>query len=165
MRVFLHVSDTSKVLTYSLNFVSPPLIIIISELKRQFSLLELFGLGFSIIGVVASMSYDISYLWFRECPSAGQLRVDIFHPEWRDLRYGLGRKYIAVPPQRLSDLYGCQWTVCAPLLTCIGLTMSELASMAPTSGGLYYWTFTLSSDRWRCFLSWIVGCESAKVRN
>lgn len=70
MRVFLHVSDTSKVLTYSLNFVSPPLIIIISELKRQFSLLELFGLGFSIIGVVASMSYVIFYLWFRECPSA-----------------------------------------------------------------------------------------------
>ncbi|KAG2360779.1 amino acid/polyamine transporter I [Suillus spraguei] len=40
---------------------------------------------------------------------------------------------------------------------CIGLAMSELASAAPTSGGLYYWTYSLASPRCRNLLSWIVG--------
>jgi len=40
--------------------------------------------------------------------------------------------------------------------------MAELASAAPTSGGLYYWTFKFSSDRYQRLLSWIVGCESLK---
>jgi len=35
--------------------------------------------------------------------------------------------------------------------------MAELASAAPTSGGLYYWTYSLSSPRWRTLLCWIVG--------
>jgi amino acid transporter len=40
--------------------------------------------------------------------------------------------------------------------------MGELASAAPTSGGLYFWTYALSSPRWRNFLCWIVGCRFAK---
>jgi len=35
--------------------------------------------------------------------------------------------------------------------------MAELASAAPTSGGLYFWTHSLSSPRCRNLLSWIVG--------
>lgn len=38
--------------------------------------------------------------------------------------------------------------------------MAELGSAAPTSGGLYYWTFMFSSPRWRCLLAWIVGCQN-----
>ncbi|KZT20887.1 amino acid transporter [Neolentinus lepideus HHB14362 ss-1] len=49
------------------------------------------------------------------------------------------------------------WAVCAFFLVIISLAMAELGSAAPTSGGLYYWTYSLSSPRWRCLLCWIVG--------
>ncbi|KAG2036395.1 amino acid/polyamine transporter I [Suillus americanus] len=49
------------------------------------------------------------------------------------------------------------WAIVGPFIMCIGLAMAELASAAPTSGGLYYWTYSLASPRCRNFLSWIVG--------
>ncbi|KAK0196788.1 APC amino acid permease [Armillaria mellea] len=49
------------------------------------------------------------------------------------------------------------WTVCSIFIAAIALAMGDLASAAPTSGGLYYWTFMFSSEKWRCFLCWIVG--------
>ncbi|KAK7457065.1 hypothetical protein VKT23_010366 [Stygiomarasmius scandens] len=49
------------------------------------------------------------------------------------------------------------WTFCAPFLMSIGLTMAECAAIAPTSGGLYYWSYIFSTPKWRCFLSWVVG--------
>jgi hypothetical protein len=52
-----------------------------------------------------------------------------------------------------------KWATCAFFLTFIALAMAELGSAAPTSGGLYYWTFKYSSPKWRNLLSWIVGCE------
>ncbi|KAG2139156.1 amino acid/polyamine transporter I [Suillus bovinus] len=49
------------------------------------------------------------------------------------------------------------WAIAGPFIMCIGLAMAELASAAPTSGGLYYWTYSLASPRCRNLLSWIVG--------
>ena len=40
----------------------------------------------------------------------------------------------------------------------IAFALGELASAAPTSGGLYYWTYKYSSPRWRTLTSWLVGC-------
>ena len=40
----------------------------------------------------------------------------------------------------------------------IGFALGELASSAPTSGGLYFWTYKYASPKWRNFFSWIVGC-------
>ncbi|KAF9043782.1 amino acid transporter [Hymenopellis radicata] len=93
------------------------------ELKRQFSLLQMFGLGFGMIGVVSTMSTVLVY----SIPNGGTSAM----------------------------VWG--WALCSVFLTCIGLALSELASLAPTSGGLYYWTFALSSEKWRCFLCWTVG--------
>ncbi|KAK2462555.1 hypothetical protein APHAL10511_005525 [Amanita phalloides] len=39
---------------------------------------------------------------------------------------------------------------------CIALSLAELGSAAPTSGGLYFWTFMFCPPRWKHFLSWIV---------
>ncbi|SJL00808.1 related to UGA4-GABA permease-also involved in delta-aminolevulinate transport [Armillaria ostoyae] len=50
------------------------------------------------------------------------------------------------------------WAVCSIFIAAITLATADLASAAPTSGGLYYWTFMFSSEKWRCFLCWIVGC-------
>ena len=41
---------------------------------------------------------------------------------------------------------------------CTALAMAELGSEAPTSGGLYFWTFMFSSPKWKHFLAWIVAC-------
>jgi amino acid transporter len=49
------------------------------------------------------------------------------------------------------------WAVMSVGILLVGLSMAELASAAPTSGGLYFWTFSLSSPRYRNILCWIVG--------
>lgn len=49
------------------------------------------------------------------------------------------------------------WGVCCVFLIFVTLALAELGSAAPTSGGLYYWSFKYSSPRWRRLLSWVVG--------
>ncbi|KAG1744390.1 amino acid permease-domain-containing protein [Suillus lakei] len=49
------------------------------------------------------------------------------------------------------------WAVASLFILCVGMSMAELGSAAPTSGGLYFWTHSLSSPRCRNLLSWIVG--------
>jgi len=49
------------------------------------------------------------------------------------------------------------WAVCSFFLLLITLALAELGSAAPTSGGLYYWSFKFGSPRWRRLLSWVVG--------
>ncbi|OCH88531.1 amino acid transporter [Obba rivulosa] len=49
------------------------------------------------------------------------------------------------------------WAVSVVFIMFISLTLAELGSAAPTSGGLYYWTFKYASPRYRRLLSWIVG--------
>ncbi|KAF9002343.1 APC amino acid permease [Cyathus striatus] len=93
------------------------------EFKRNFTPLEVFGVGFSIIGLVPSIASVLVY----------------------SIPYG--------GPSAM--IWG--WTACSIFLAVIALAIAELGSMAPTSGGLYYWTFMFSSHKWRCLLSWIVG--------
>ncbi|GBE87110.1 Uncharacterized amino-acid permease [Sparassis crispa] len=49
------------------------------------------------------------------------------------------------------------WLVASIFILFVGMSMGELASAAPTSGGLYFWTHSLSSPRYRNVLAWIVG--------
>ncbi|EMD30994.1 hypothetical protein CERSUDRAFT_127671 [Gelatoporia subvermispora B] len=93
------------------------------EFKRAFTPLEVFGLGFSIIGLFPSIA---SVLVFA-IPNGGPVAL----------------------------IWG--WTICLFFLLFIGLALAELGSAAPTSGGLYYWTYTFASPRWRRVLSWVVG--------
>ncbi|KDR76934.1 hypothetical protein GALMADRAFT_155638 [Galerina marginata CBS 339.88] len=53
------------------------------------------------------------------------------------------------------------WTVCCFFLMTIAFSMAELASAAPTSGGLYYWSFKFSSVRYQRVLSWTVGYSNS----
>ncbi|PBK99470.1 amino acid transporter [Armillaria gallica] len=97
------------------------------EFRRNFRPIEVFGVGFSIIGLVPSLASTFVYA----LPNGGAAAL----------------------------VWG--WTACAVLLVIIGLAMAELGSAAPTSGGLYYWTFMFSSPKWRCFLAWIVGYSNS----
>ncbi|GLB38878.1 putative apc amino acid permease [Lyophyllum shimeji] len=49
------------------------------------------------------------------------------------------------------------WAVASLFMLLVAISMAELASAVPSSGGLYFWTYSLSSPRWRGFLCWIVG--------
>ncbi|KAF8330588.1 amino acid/polyamine transporter I [Cantharellus anzutake] len=49
------------------------------------------------------------------------------------------------------------WLVASLFLMTIALAMAELASAAPTSGGLYFWAHHYASPKWRNLFAWIVG--------
>ncbi|KAJ1307290.1 hypothetical protein OPQ81_001400 [Rhizoctonia solani] len=49
------------------------------------------------------------------------------------------------------------WLAASIFILFVGLAMAELASAAPTSGGLYFWTWTFSSPKYKKILSWLVG--------
>ncbi|GJM93960.1 hypothetical protein PR202_ga10563 [Eleusine coracana subsp. coracana] len=49
------------------------------------------------------------------------------------------------------------WFVSGAFTMAVGLSMAEICSSFPTSGGLYYWSARLSGKRWAPFASWITG--------
>ncbi|EPS95703.1 hypothetical protein FOMPIDRAFT_1053957 [Fomitopsis schrenkii] len=49
------------------------------------------------------------------------------------------------------------WGLSSFFLVLVAMSIAELGSAAPTSGGLYYWSFKFASLRWRRLVSWIVG--------
>ncbi|KAI0063022.1 APC amino acid permease [Artomyces pyxidatus] len=93
------------------------------EFQRAFTPLEVFGIAFSIIGLLPS----IASVLFYSIPNGGPVAM----------------------------VWG--WLVASIFILFVGMSMAELASAAPTSGGLYFWTHSLSSPKWRNLLAWIVG--------
>ncbi|CAN6330431.1 unnamed protein product [Urochloa humidicola] len=49
------------------------------------------------------------------------------------------------------------WFVAGAFTMAVGLSMAEICSAFPTSGGLYYWSARLAGDRWAPFAAWITG--------
>ncbi|KAJ3694090.1 hypothetical protein LUZ60_009570 [Juncus effusus] len=49
------------------------------------------------------------------------------------------------------------WLVVSFFTSCVGLSMAEICSAFPTSGGLYYWSAKLAGKEWGPFASWITG--------
>lgn len=93
------------------------------ELKRDFHLLQNFGVSFSIISIITGI------------PS-------LFH-------YGLTTGGPAVM------VWG--WVVVAFFTFMVGLSMAEICSAHPTSGGPYYWAAMLSKPKSAPLASWITG--------
>ncbi|KAI0635035.1 amino acid/polyamine transporter I [Trametes polyzona] len=99
------------------------------EFKREFNLLEVFGISFSNIGLFPSIA---SVLVFA-IPYGGPVAL----------------------------VWG--WAVCSFFLMFVALAIAELGSAAPTAGGLYYWTWTYATPRWRKVLAWIFTSTSNSV--
>ncbi|KAH0435238.1 hypothetical protein IEQ34_026648 [Dendrobium chrysotoxum] len=55
----------------------------------------------------------------------------------------------------LAMTYG--WFVAGGFTMMVGLSMAEICSSYPTSGGLYYWSARLSGAKWAPFASWMTG--------
>ncbi|KAJ6529068.1 amino acid transporter [Mycena vulgaris] len=96
------------------------------KFKREFSVVELFGFGFSINAVVPSVAATLVY----------------------SLPYG----------GPTAMIWG--WLASSVFIMYIALALAELGSAAPTSGGVYYWTYKFSSPKYRNLLCWMVGYTS-----
>jgi amino acid transporter len=92
------------------------------ELKRTFSTFQVFGIAYSIMGVLPSIA-SLSGLGLSAGP-AGFL--------WA-------------------------WFSASIMIISVSLSMSELASSIPTSGGLYYWTYYYAPEKWRVEFSYFIG--------
>ncbi|CAK9273508.1 unnamed protein product [Sphagnum jensenii] len=55
----------------------------------------------------------------------------------------------------ISMVYG--WLITGFFTMFVGLSMAEICSAFPTSGGLYFWSSQLSGPKWGPFASWITG--------
>jgi len=49
------------------------------------------------------------------------------------------------------------WLIVALFNGCVALSMAEICSAYPTSGGLYYWSAKLSGEDWASLASWVTG--------
>ena len=49
------------------------------------------------------------------------------------------------------------WIIMSLITVCIAVSLGEIASRYPVSGGVYYWTYMLSKPKWAPIASWIVG--------
>ncbi|KAH9306378.1 hypothetical protein KI387_010782, partial [Taxus chinensis] len=55
----------------------------------------------------------------------------------------------------VTMVYG--WLIAGCFTLFVGLSMAEICSSYPTSGGLYYWSAMLAGKEWGPFASWITG--------
>ncbi|XP_031251936.1 amino-acid permease BAT1 homolog isoform X2 [Pistacia vera] len=55
----------------------------------------------------------------------------------------------------ISLVYG--WLIAGVFTMFVGLSMAEICSSYPTSGGLYYWSAKLAGPKWAPFASWMTG--------
>ncbi|XVE75246.1 hypothetical protein DITRI_Ditri12bG0080300 [Diplodiscus trichospermus] len=55
----------------------------------------------------------------------------------------------------LSFVYG--WFIAGGFTMFVGLSMAEICSSYPTSGGLYYWSAKLAGPSWAPLASWLTG--------
>ncbi|RKP23475.1 amino acid transporter [Syncephalis pseudoplumigaleata] len=49
------------------------------------------------------------------------------------------------------------WCIVVLMTMAVALSMAEICSAYPTSGGLYFWSARLASPRWAPFVSWMTG--------
>jgi amino acid transporter len=56
------------------------------------------------------------------------------------------------------------WLVVATFNGCVALSMAEICSAYPTSGGLYYWSAKLAGRDWASLASWVTGWYASSYR-
>ncbi|GME82628.1 unnamed protein product [Ambrosiozyma monospora] len=92
------------------------------ELRRQFSTIQVFGVAFSIMGLLPSIASVLT----------------------QGLTGGT-----------TTLVWG--WFLASFFVLLIGISMAEMGSAVPTSGGLFYWTYFYSPEKVKVFLSYMIG--------
>lgn len=93
------------------------------ELRRDWTLLQNFGVSFSVISIVTGITTQFSY--------------------------GLNTGGPGV--------MAAGWLIVVAFTFCIGLSMAEITSAVPTSGGPYFWAAILAPTPYSAFLAWLTG--------
>lgn len=93
-----------------------------AELKRNFSVIEVFGIAFSIMSLLPSIASTLAF---------------------------------SLPAGPIGMTWG--WILPSLCILTVGLSMAEMGSAMPTSGGLYWWTFKFSPKSVRKPLSFLAG--------
>ncbi|KAK4057283.1 polyamine transporter tpo5 [Microbotryomycetes sp. JL221] len=91
------------------------------DLKRSWSVLESFGVSFSIISVVTGLTTLFSF------------------------GLNTGGPGVMV----------CGWIFCSFFTLFVALSMAEIVSSCPTSGGPYHWSSLLASPKYSPFCAWV----------
>lgn len=92
-----------------------------AELTRNFSVIQVFGVAFSIMSLLPSIASTLP---------------------------------LAMAGGSVGMTWG--WLIPSILIMCVGISMSEMGSAMPTSGGLYWWTFKFAPESVKrpfCFLA------------
>jgi amino acid transporter len=92
------------------------------ELRRNFRVIEVFGIAFSIISLLPSIASTLTY---------------------------------SIPSGPAGMVWS--WFLAGGCIMIVGISMAELGSSMPTSGGLYWWTHFFASPKLRNVLSFLVG--------
>lgn len=71
--------------------------------------------------------------------------------------YGLSTTFLVslINGQSVTILWG--WVIVTLISICISLSLAEICSVYPTSGGVYFWAALLSSKKWAPISSWVTG--------
>ncbi|KAF2460121.1 amino acid permease-domain-containing protein [Lineolata rhizophorae] len=103
------------------------------EFKREFSLFTTFCVSFAILGLLPSFAST--------------------------LYYGMGYAGTAVKQAHTRIQTGMTWGWLVAMIgiQCVAMSMAELCSSMPTSGGLYYAAAVLAPKGWGPFAAWITG--------
>ncbi|GMG21612.1 unnamed protein product [Ambrosiozyma monospora] len=96
------------------------------ELKRSFHTYQIFGIAYSIMGILPGIS-SMTAVGLTGGPS--------------------------------GFVWG--WFVAMHFIMCISISMSELASSIPTSGGLYFWTYYYAPENYRVLFSYVIGLTNS----
>ncbi|GMF52073.1 unnamed protein product [[Candida] boidinii] len=86
------------------------------ELKRKFSTFQIFGIAYSIMGLLPSIA-SVTGTGLASGPAG----------------------------------FVWSWILSSCFILLVGISMSELGSAIPTSGGLYYWTYYYAPEKIRKF--------------
>lgn len=92
------------------------------ELARHFSTFQVFGVAYSIMGLLPSIASVLS---------------------------------TAMAAGPAGAIWG--WVIAGVGIELIGISVSQLGSSCPTSGGLYYWSNYYAPAKYRSFISFLVG--------
>ena len=136
------------------------------ELKRGLNALTNFGMSFSIVSFLTSItgSFGIAWFWGASCASRFVREAPLgqsllFSLPLRCSCCQLATRFVlrcaavhAGGP--VSAVWG--WLVASFFTLMVGLAMAEICSSYPTSGGLYYWAARLGGQH-RVFASWLAG--------
>ena len=125
------------------------------EFKREFSLWTTFCVSFAVLGLLPSFASTLYYVSLALSSKRGEEYFE--ESQWliRWRMQGMGYAGTA------GMVWG--WLIAMIFIQCVAMSMAELCSSMPTSGGLYYASAVLAPPGWGPFAACKSKIESQEV--